>query len=75
MTMESKINYAVAVEGLYIELTPGAHDRLVAALRHAGLVSIMHVVYPDLALALEELASSSGKRTETEHADTGINIP
>jgi hypothetical protein len=73
--MESKINYAVAVGGLYIETTPGAHDRLVAALRHAGLMSTMRVVYPDLALALEELAGPSGKRTETEHTDTGINTP
>lgn len=73
--MESKINYAVAVEGLYIELTPDAHDRLVATLRHAGLMSTIRVVYPDLALALEELAGSSGKRTETERVDTEINIP
>lgn len=73
--MESKINYAVAVEGLYIQTTPDAHDRLVDALRHAGLMSTMRVVYPDLALALEELADLSGKRTETEHTDTEINTP
>jgi hypothetical protein len=35
----------------------------------------MRVVYPDLALALEELADPSGKRTETEHTDTEINTP
>lgn len=73
--MESKINYAVAVEGLYIETTPDAHDRLVAALRHAGLLSTMRVVYPDLALALEELAGQSGKRTDNERTDGEINIP
>jgi hypothetical protein len=62
--MESKIKYAVAVEGLYIEVTPDAADRLLKATEYLVMKSKGRDVYPALALALDELAELSGKRTE-----------
>ncbi len=75
MMMESKIKYAVAVEGLYIEVTPDAADRLLKATEYLVLKSKGRDVYPALALALDELAALSGKRTETDNGDAQINLP
>jgi len=64
-----------SAEGLYIEVTPDAADRLLKATEYLVLKSKGRDVYPALALALDELAELSGKRTETDNGDTQINLP